>query len=192
MALPLILALEKKGFIIIASVASPEAVDELERAGKGYVRALVLDPFEVRLCFTRKLKHPFHTMMHDSLPRFPSSFAPWPLRYPIDSPSISMEIRTPPPQPIPSCTLSFPSSASPNSPLSPHWNTSSSRANTSSTSTPRTSPPSRSSRRSCPSCATLPRARATPSETAGGRRASSCVFRRSTRVSGCLSWDRVR
>ena len=48
MALPLILALEKKGFIIIASVATPEAVDELERAGKGYVRALVLDPFEVR------------------------------------------------------------------------------------------------------------------------------------------------
>ncbi|KAI0256877.1 hypothetical protein BJV78DRAFT_1167642 [Lactifluus subvellereus] len=43
---PLILALEKKGFIIIASVATPEAVDELERAGKGYVRALVLDPFE--------------------------------------------------------------------------------------------------------------------------------------------------
>jgi hypothetical protein len=47
-ALPLILALEKKGFIIIASVATPEAVDELERAGRGYVRALVLDPFEVR------------------------------------------------------------------------------------------------------------------------------------------------
>jgi hypothetical protein len=47
-ALPLILALEKKGFIIIASVATPEAVDELERAGRGYVKALVLDPFEVR------------------------------------------------------------------------------------------------------------------------------------------------
>jgi len=47
-ALPLILALEKKGFIIIASVATPEAVDELECAGKGYVKALVLNPFEVR------------------------------------------------------------------------------------------------------------------------------------------------
>ena len=47
-ALPLILALEKKGFIVIVSVATPEAVDELERAGKGYVKALVLDPFEVR------------------------------------------------------------------------------------------------------------------------------------------------
>jgi hypothetical protein len=71
-ALPLILALEKKGFIIIASVTSPEAVDELERAGKGYVKALVLDPFEVRLCFSRKLSHPSHIMIlytiacHDS------------------------------------------------------------------------------------------------------------------------------
>jgi hypothetical protein len=42
------LALEKKGFIIIASVATPEGVDRVERAGNGYVRALVLDPFEVR------------------------------------------------------------------------------------------------------------------------------------------------
>ena len=49
-ALPLILALEKKGFIVIASVATPEAVDEIEQAGKGYVKALVLDPFEVRIC----------------------------------------------------------------------------------------------------------------------------------------------
>jgi hypothetical protein len=64
-ALPLILALEKKGFIIITSVATPEAVDELERAGKGYVRALVLDPFEVRApMHTRKLtllSHPLRT-----------------------------------------------------------------------------------------------------------------------------------
>jgi hypothetical protein len=57
LALPLILALEKKGFIIIASVASPEAVDELERAGKGYVKALVLDPFEVRPCFLPGSSH---------------------------------------------------------------------------------------------------------------------------------------
>ena len=118
-ALPLILALEKKGFIIIASVANPEAVDELERVGKGYVKALVLDPFEVRLCFARELTHSSH-IMHDSLPRFPSSFAPWPLRYPIDSPSTSMVIRTPPPQRIPSYTPLSPSSVSPNSPPSLH------------------------------------------------------------------------
>jgi hypothetical protein len=47
-AVPLMLALEKKGFIIIASVATPEGVERVERAGNGYVRALVLDPFEVR------------------------------------------------------------------------------------------------------------------------------------------------
>ncbi|KAH9981124.1 hypothetical protein BGW80DRAFT_1162297 [Lactifluus volemus] len=45
-AVPLMLALEKKGFIIIASVATPEGVERVERAGNGYVRALVLDPFE--------------------------------------------------------------------------------------------------------------------------------------------------
>ena len=63
-ALPLILALEKKGFIIVASVACPEAVDEIERAGKGYVKALVLDPFEVRLYFTRKRTHSSHIIRY--------------------------------------------------------------------------------------------------------------------------------
>jgi hypothetical protein len=79
-ALPLILALEKKGFIIIASVASPEAVDELERAGKGYVRALVLDPFEVRLCFSPEVhtlvSHHAWIARHDSdLPSFLGLYA---------------------------------------------------------------------------------------------------------------------
>ena len=39
-------------------------MDELERAGRGYVRALVLDPFEVRQCITGKahiLVSPCHT-----------------------------------------------------------------------------------------------------------------------------------
>ncbi|KAI0934619.1 hypothetical protein AcV5_006402 [Taiwanofungus camphoratus] len=44
--LPLILELEKKGYIIITSVSTPEAVDEVERKCHGYVRALVLDPAE--------------------------------------------------------------------------------------------------------------------------------------------------
>jgi hypothetical protein len=70
-ALPLILALEKKGFIIIASVATPEAVDELERAGKGYVKALVLDPFEVRLCSPGS-SHSSHIMTARHNPDFPS------------------------------------------------------------------------------------------------------------------------
>ncbi|TFY58770.1 hypothetical protein EVG20_g8026 [Dentipellis fragilis] len=46
LALPLILDLENKGFIVIASVATPEAADELEQKCSGYVRALVLDPSE--------------------------------------------------------------------------------------------------------------------------------------------------
>jgi hypothetical protein len=70
-ALPLILALEKKGFIIIASVATPEAVDELERAGKGYVKALVLDPFEVRICSPRRSR-PSHMTIARHNSDFPS------------------------------------------------------------------------------------------------------------------------
>ena len=139
--------------------------------------------------FTQKLTLVSH---HDSPPRFRSSFARWPLRYLIDFPSTSMAIRMPPPQRIPSYIQSSPSSVSLDLPLSRRWNTSSSRENTSSISTPPTSPPSRSSRPSCRSCATLRRARATPSKTARAGRASSCVFRRSTRASGCPSWDRVR
>ncbi|KAF8891191.1 hypothetical protein BD779DRAFT_1513732 [Infundibulicybe gibba] len=45
-ALPLILNLEKKGYIVIASVATPDAVENLEHECQGYVRALVLDPHE--------------------------------------------------------------------------------------------------------------------------------------------------
>lgn len=48
----MILDLEKKGYIVIASVATPEDVDPLERQTQGYVKALVLDPYEVRvICF---------------------------------------------------------------------------------------------------------------------------------------------
>lgn len=46
-ALPLIHELENKGYIVIASVATPEAVDVLESQCQGYVKAHVLDPFEV-------------------------------------------------------------------------------------------------------------------------------------------------
>ena len=46
-ASPLISDLEKKGYIVIASVSTPEAVDILESQCKGYVKAHVLDPFEV-------------------------------------------------------------------------------------------------------------------------------------------------
>ncbi|KAF8965227.1 hypothetical protein BDZ97DRAFT_1699675 [Flammula alnicola] len=45
-ALPLILELEKKGYIVIASVSTPEGVEALEARCQGYVKAHVLDPFE--------------------------------------------------------------------------------------------------------------------------------------------------
>ncbi|OCH85708.1 hypothetical protein OBBRIDRAFT_762634, partial [Obba rivulosa] len=44
--LPLILELEKKGYIVITSVSTPEAADAIEQKCHGYVRALVLDPAE--------------------------------------------------------------------------------------------------------------------------------------------------
>ncbi len=53
--LPLVLELEKKGCIVIASVANPEAVEPLEEQTQGYVKALVLDPYEV---------HPIPTHSH--------------------------------------------------------------------------------------------------------------------------------
>lgn len=46
--LPLILDLERKGYIVIASVSTPEAIEGLESRSKGYVKALVLNPSEVR------------------------------------------------------------------------------------------------------------------------------------------------
>lgn len=45
--LPLILDLEKKGYIVVTSVATSEAIDALERKCHGYVRALVLNPSQV-------------------------------------------------------------------------------------------------------------------------------------------------
>lgn len=55
--LALVLELEKQGYIVITSVSAPEAVDEIESQCHGYVRALVLDPTEVRPSFTCYNKH---------------------------------------------------------------------------------------------------------------------------------------
>ncbi|KAG2147223.1 hypothetical protein BD769DRAFT_1597094 [Suillus cothurnatus] len=46
LGLPLIIELEQKGYIVITSVSTPEAVSGIESKGHGYVRALVLDPNE--------------------------------------------------------------------------------------------------------------------------------------------------
>lgn len=43
---PLVLDLERKGYIVVASVSGQDAADALERKCHGYVRALVLDPSE--------------------------------------------------------------------------------------------------------------------------------------------------
>lgn len=46
LGLPLIIELEQKGYIVITSVSTAEAVNSIESKGHGYVRALVLDPNE--------------------------------------------------------------------------------------------------------------------------------------------------
>ncbi|KAG0692111.1 hypothetical protein DFH29DRAFT_972357 [Suillus ampliporus] len=46
LGLPLIVELEQKGYIVITSVSTPEAVGSIESKGHGYVRALILDPNE--------------------------------------------------------------------------------------------------------------------------------------------------
>lgn len=48
---------QKNGYIVIASVSSGEAGEEMEKNGDGYVRALVLDAEEVRsFCFMRSVR----------------------------------------------------------------------------------------------------------------------------------------
>lgn len=49
LGLPLILELEAQGYIVITSVCTPEAIHDIEQHTRGYVRAIVLDPSEVRL-----------------------------------------------------------------------------------------------------------------------------------------------
>ena len=55
LGIPLIQDLEKKGYVVIASVSTPEAVEQIESKCHGYVRALVLDPTEVRALGTYTL-----------------------------------------------------------------------------------------------------------------------------------------
>lgn len=48
MGLPLILELERRGYIVITSVESSAAVESIESKTHGYVRALVLESTNVR------------------------------------------------------------------------------------------------------------------------------------------------
>lgn len=45
---------EKQGYIVIASVSSPEAISDIESKGHGYIRALILDPNEVRFPYATR------------------------------------------------------------------------------------------------------------------------------------------
>lgn len=73
LGLPLILGLEKRGFIIIASVSTPEAVDVLERKCHGYVKALVLDPHEVSVShFPDYLANTYIARYRSRIPALPS------------------------------------------------------------------------------------------------------------------------
>lgn len=45
------LDLEKRGWVVIATVSDPDEVDRLEREGRGWIKVLVLDPREVRRFF---------------------------------------------------------------------------------------------------------------------------------------------
>lgn len=56
LALPLIVDLEKRGYIVITSVHALEVIETIEHKCNGYVRALVLDPDEVRI-FLHQLSH---------------------------------------------------------------------------------------------------------------------------------------
>ncbi len=41
--------LRESGYIVIVSVTSPDSISDVERHGKGFVKALVLDPADVSL-----------------------------------------------------------------------------------------------------------------------------------------------
>ena len=65
--LPLILDLEKKGYIVITSVGDSASVESIESKTHGYVRALVLEPANVR-------SPSFNPLQSAELPRSPLPF----------------------------------------------------------------------------------------------------------------------
>lgn len=48
------LDLERRGFVVVATVANPADVDSLERTSRGWLKVLVLDPKEVSCSFSQK------------------------------------------------------------------------------------------------------------------------------------------
>ena len=77
LAFPLIDSLQQCGYIVIASVRTPQAAEELERTSNGYLRAIVLDPTDVRsniLSYTHRLliqSHYFAVLHYPLIPTLP-------------------------------------------------------------------------------------------------------------------------
>lgn len=89
--LPLILDLEKKGYIVITSVESSAAVESVESKTHGYVRALVLEPTNVRLSTFNPLRF---TKLFTSLLLSRSFFARLPPVSPVSTQSTPLETHT--------------------------------------------------------------------------------------------------
>ena len=140
--LPLILELEKKGYIVIASVESLAAVESIESKTHGYVRALVLESTNVRLS-TVQLSSAHQTSK--SLIPSPFSFVRSLLVSPASSQSTLPEIRTHLLPRNPTCYPLYHSSLSllHPPPLPCPWNTSHSSQPTFRTSLPPTLSPSK-------------------------------------------------
>ncbi|TFK54712.1 hypothetical protein OE88DRAFT_1723242 [Heliocybe sulcata] len=96
LGLPLVIELEKQGFIVITSVAHPEAVDDIEMKCQGYVRALVLDPSE-----PDTLTFFMRSLMSTLSRRFPITAAGDPYASPLTGPYIHSVV----------CLLTLPSPA---------------------------------------------------------------------------------
>jgi hypothetical protein len=138
--LPLILDLEKRGYIVIASVEDSATVESIEAKTHGYVRALVLEPTNVRPSIFRS------TSTHRTPPSptpFRSSFARSRPVSPISSQSTLPETHMYPPPLNPTFyLLSLSSLSLPHlSPLLSLWNTSHSSQPTSRTLHPPTLSP---------------------------------------------------
>ncbi|KAF9267632.1 hypothetical protein L218DRAFT_954823 [Marasmius fiardii PR-910] len=80
---PLVLDLERKGYVVVASVSHQDAADALERKCHGYVRALVLDPSELET-----IPHFLRSVPSTLSRRFPITSAGDPFASPASQPYI--------------------------------------------------------------------------------------------------------
>lgn len=91
LAFPMIESLQQCGYIVVASVRTPEAAEELERTSEGYLRAIVLNPSDV--CVLKERIHALGSFFYSCRP-FQLSCAPSQPQCPVDSQSRHQEILT--------------------------------------------------------------------------------------------------